>query len=130
MAAAVKSAIELQVNIEKYAFSSNKALSEEYAHLRRNILRMLRLSKNLLLSTDEEKRQEILQELEFNVKKYDAISSNSLDSLIRYKRITDTMATSIMNDTAIARNIAKDIRHCAEILSKQDKEEKEELNLS
>lgn len=130
MAAAVKSAIELQVNIEKYAFSSNKALSEEYAHLRRNILRMLRLSKNLLLSTDEDKRQEILQELEFNVKKYDAISSNSLDSLIRYKRITDTMATSIMNDTAIARNIAKDIRHCAEILSKQDKEEKEELNLS
>ena len=117
MAAAVKGAKELQVNIKKYAFSNNQALSEEYSHLRRNLLRLLRLSKKLLQTEDKKSLKELRQELDFNIKKYDAISSNSLDSLIRYKRITDTMATSIMNDTAIARSIAKDLIHACDILS-------------
>ena len=50
--------------------------------------------------------------------KFDAISSNSLDSLIRNRLITDAMATSIMNDNALSRSIAKNLRHAAEIINK------------
>lgn len=120
MAASVKEAKELHINIKKYAFSNNQALSEEYSHLRRNILRLLRLSKQLLQTESKEDAIQLREQLDFNVKKYDAISSNSLDSLIRYKRITDTMATSIMNDTAIARSIAKDLIHACDILCSID----------
>ncbi|WP_297194331.1 Na/Pi symporter [uncultured Campylobacter sp.] len=120
MAASVKEAKELHINVKKYAFSNNQALSEEYSHLRRNILRLLRLSKQLLQTESKEDAIQLREQLDFNVKKYDAISSNSLDSLIRYKRITDTMATSIMNDTAIARSIAKDLIHACDILCSID----------
>jgi hypothetical protein len=41
-----------------------------------------------------------------------------LDSLIRNRLITDAMATSIMNDNALSRSIAKNLRHAAEIITK------------
>ena len=57
-------------------------------------------------------------ELDKNKNKFDAISSNSLDSLIRSRLITDAMATSIMNDNALSRSIAKNLRHAADIITK------------
>ena len=57
-------------------------------------------------------------ELDKNKNKFDAISSNSLDSLIRNRLITDAMATSIMNDNALSRSIAKNLRHAADIITK------------
>ena len=59
----------------------------------------------------------IQKELDKNKKKFDAVSSNSLDSLIRNKLITDSVATSIMNDNALSLSIAKSLRHAAEIIS-------------
>ncbi|WP_348518575.1 Na/Pi symporter [Campylobacter sp. CCS1377] len=118
MATAVKDAKDLQENILKFAFSNNEIIKNEYSHLRRNLLRMLRLLKDMIESSDIDHLNQINSDLELNVKKYDAISSHSLDSLIRYKRITDSMATSIMNDTALARSIAKDLMHASKILTR------------
>ena len=117
MATALKLSKELQVNILKYAFSSNEYVREEYAHLRRNVLRMLRLSNDLINTKDEKRANDLKSALEFNIKKYDALSSNSLDALIRYKRITDTLATSIMNDTAMSRAMAKEMIEAASLIS-------------
>lgn len=118
LATAVKDSKNLQVNILKYAFStSSQNVRDEYDHLRRNMLRILRLVDELAHSKDEKRIEELHEELDVNFKKYDAISSNSLDSLIRYKRITDTLASSIMNDMALCRSIAKDLIRAAQVLS-------------
>jgi len=122
MATAIKDTQILQVNILKYAFSTNEIIKNEYDTLRKNLLRTLRLTQALIEAQDDELLKELLEELDYNVKKYDALSSNSLDSLIRYKRITDTLATSIMNDTALARSIAKDLTHASEILAQHKNE--------
>ena len=68
-------------------------------------------------TTNIEEIERIKAELEKNKNKFDAISSNSLDSLIRNRLITDAMATSIMNDNALSRSIAKNLRHAAEIIT-------------
>ena len=78
---------------------------------------MLRLVKRLLQAQTTEEVQLIKIELDKNKLKFDAVSSNSLDSLIRNKLITDTVATSIMNDNALSLSIAKSLRHAAEIIS-------------
>ncbi|KAA6224901.1 Na/Pi cotransporter family protein [Campylobacter sp. LR291e] len=116
MATAIKSAQTLQINIIKYAFSTNEVIKNEYDGIRKNLLRTLRLAQALIEAQDNEGVKELIEELNYNVKKYDSISSSSLDSHIRYNRITDTIASSIMNDMALAKSIANDLTHSSEIL--------------
>ena len=117
MAAALKDTQQLNTNVIKYGFSTDPNVKAEYSHIRRNMLRMLRLVKRLLQAQTAEEVQLIKNELDKNKLKFDAISSNSLDSLIRNKLITDAVATSIMNDNALSLSVAKSLRHAAEIIS-------------
>ena len=117
MAAALKDTQQLNTNVMKYAFANDPNVKSEYSHIRRNMLRMLRLVKRLLQAQTAEEVQMIKAELDKNKMKFDAVSSNSLDSLIRNKLITDSVATSIMNDNALSLSIAKSLRHAAEIIS-------------
>ncbi len=117
MAAALKDTQQLNTNIMKYGFSNDPNVKAEYSHIRRNVLRMLRLIKRLLQAQSDEEVRLIKEELDKNKLKFDAVSSNSLDSLIRNKLITDAVATSIMNDNALSLSIAKSLRHAAEIIS-------------
>ena len=50
--------------------------------------------------------------------KFDAIGSDSIDTLIRNRLVTDIVATSIMNDNANSRSIAKNLRHVTEIMTR------------
>lgn len=118
MAAALKDVEQVNVNMTKYGFSTNEYIKAEYSHIRRNLLRTLRMIQTLCQTTDPVAIRQIKEDLDKTKNKFDAISSNSLDSLIRNKLITDAMATSIMNDNALSRSIAKNLRHAAEILSK------------
>ena len=118
MAAALKDVEQVSVNMTKYGFSTNEYIKAEYSHIRRNLLRMLRLIQTMCNTVDNEEIARLKLELDKNKNKFDAISSNSLDSLIRNRLITDAMATSIMNDNALSRSIAKNLRHAAEIITK------------
>ena len=118
MAAALKDVEQVSVNMTKYGFSTNEYIKAEYSHIRRNLLRMLRLIQTMCNTVDHEEIARLKLELDKNKNKFDAISSNSLDSLIRNRLITDAMATSIMNDNALSRSIAKNLRHAAEIITK------------
>ena len=52
-----------------------------------------------------------------NKKKFNALSSRSLDALIRTGRISDEVGTSIMNDNVLARGISERLHQVARILT-------------
>ncbi|MBO5658284.1 MAG: Na/Pi cotransporter family protein [Duodenibacillus sp.] len=123
LASAVKEAQLLNVNILKYGFSDNLYVREEYSHIRRNLLRLLRLNRRITQADSHETVEEIKEALRKNKNKFDAIASSSLDSLIRERRISDSVATSVMNDTSLSRNISKNLYHAAEILTRTQESE-------
>lgn len=117
MAAAVKKSEQLHVNIVQYGFCGNEDICAQYDHIRRNIIRLNRLVRALLLAKDPIEREAVREKLKRHKNKFDALSSITLDNLIRSGRITHAEATSIMNDNALARSITKNFNHIANILS-------------
>lgn len=119
MAAAIKKAQQLNVNILRYSSSSNDAIKGEYNHIRRNMIRLIRLLKRLETASYVD-QVNILECLTSHKNKFDAISSSALDTLIRNREISHTEATSIMNDNALSRSICKNLNHVAKIMTTYD----------
>jgi len=116
LAEAIKDAKHLQSNMLRYVGSSNTYIAEEYNFIRANLIKQLR-HINLLLNTEEEEMLTLLfGKIERESKAFDAVSGRSLDKLIREQKITNTMATSLMNDTAYASAIAANLTTMAKIL--------------
>ena len=116
LAEAIKDAKHLQTNMLRYIGASNGYISEEYNFIRASLIKQLRLI-NLLLNTEEEEMLTLLfGKIERESKVFDAVSGRSLDKLIREQKITNTMATSLMNDTAYASAIAANLATMAKIL--------------
>ena len=127
LAEAIKDAMQLQPNMLKYIESSNEYIRSEYNYIRQNLLKQLRYL-HMIINTDETDVAILLfGKLSVDSKKYDAVSGRSIDSLIRDKKITNTMATSLMNDTLYASNVASSLTKMAKILfiSKEGEESKE-----
>ncbi len=120
MAAAVKEASQLQHNITQLAFSKNGYVRAEYGHIRRNLLRLLRNLNRINAATTEGEIDQILKEIKSDAARFDAVSSSSLDNLIRNGCIPDTIATSIMNDNAISRSLAMNLYDVVELLYKNN----------
>ena len=119
MGSVMKKAQQLQVNMIRLGFGRDPNICREYAHIRRNLIRLFRLVNALRNAQNPDEARKILVRLSEHKNKFDAISSRSLDRLIREHLISDEDATSIMNDNALARSIAKNLKHIAVILSKQ-----------
>ncbi len=54
--------------------------------------------------------------MKLHATRYDIITNGTLDKLIRKNLITNTMATSLMNDSDYAHSISKNLIAMAEIL--------------
>lgn len=119
MGSAMKKAQQLQVNMIRLGFGKDPDIRREYAHIRRNLIRLFRLVNALRTAQNKQEAQDILRRLSEHKNKFDAITSRSLDRLIREHLISDSDATSIMNDYALARSISKNLKHVAVILSTQ-----------
>lgn len=116
IAEAVKDAKHLQQNILKFIDSNNPYIKEEYNKIRENLLKQLRLL-NVIFSTEEEDVIVLLfGKITLIAKKYDAISNQSLNKLIRDDKISNLMATSLMNDTSYAYDIANRLIKMAKTL--------------
>jgi phosphate:Na+ symporter len=116
LAEAIKDAKHLQSNMLRYIGSSNSYISQEYNFIRSSLIKQLR-HINLLLNTEEEDILTLLfGKIELESKSFDAISGRNLDKLIREQKITNTMATSLMNDTSYAASIAANLANMAKIL--------------
>ena len=113
---AVKGTKHLQKNLLKYSSSRNEYIKEQYNDIRKGLAELLR-SVNTIASTDEEDVISLLlSKAKIHTERYDIITNGTLDRLIRKGLITNTMATSLMNDSDYANSISKNLIAMAEVL--------------
>lgn len=112
---AVKDTKHLQKNIVKYTSSTNEHIREQYNTIRKDLAELLR-NINIIVSTAEEDVIILLlAKAKVHTEKYDILANGTLDKLIRQSLITNEMATSLMNDSAYAYDISKNLIAMAEI---------------
>jgi len=113
---AVKGTKHLQKNLLKYTNSSNIHIKEQYDLIRIDLAGLLR-NINIIATTDEEDLiLLLLSKSRVNTEKHDIITNGTLDHLIREALITHEMATSLMNDSAYAYEISKNLIDMAEVI--------------
>ncbi len=113
---ALKEMKELETNIDKYSLSNNAYIKKEYNLLRENLGQVLRkvekIRKNPQDTTLLSKFVMLKKQLEMS----DAMINSTVDELIRSGKITSSMGTSLMNDSAFAYNVGLKIIQAIEIL--------------
>jgi len=111
---AVKDTKHLQKNLIKYTSSTNEHIKEQYNTIRKDLAELLR-NINIIVTTDEEDVTVLLlAKARLHTEKYDILANGTLDKLIRQSLITNEMATSLMNDSAYAYDISKNLIAMAE----------------
>ncbi|WP_096030133.1 Na/Pi cotransporter family protein [Campylobacter lanienae] len=114
MAEALKDMKNTQPNIYKYITSSNQYAKEEYDKLRIEILESLRIMYKIATIKEPDELENQIKNLRKIYHEYD--SEFNFDVLIINKKITNKMATSLMNDTALMKNITKGMLKAAEMI--------------
>ena len=128
----VKDIKDLQSNVLKYTNSSNEFIKTEYNELRMRIGKVLRqvIKSQKFEVSDEnadkslkeranhhiEKRKNKLEALLQLTKSGDVLFNGILDDLIRHHKITNEMASSLINDSATVASICKHLIYAAELL--------------
>ena len=113
---AIKYVRELQKNLKIYLNSNNEIIKKEYNFLRKGIAETID-SINSIRNLDDD--LDILSRIELlkqEVDQLDLIENGKIDSLIRNNQIKTRMATSLINDSAFAYDISKNLIHTASIL--------------
>ncbi|ABK42753.1 Na+/Pi-cotransporter [Magnetococcus marinus MC-1] len=114
---AVKDVKHMRKNLVRYADGDNLAIRDEYDKIRGQMLDLFRSLHEIRqeAATQNDALTVLsLDTLRVRIEESDVLANDVLDSLIREKRITDTMATSLMNDSAYAYDIAKRLIQVAE----------------
>ncbi len=112
---AVKDTKHLQKNLIKYSNSTNEHIKEQYNRIRKDLAELLR-NINIVATTDEEDViLLLLSKAKVHTEKYDILANGTLDTLIREGLISNEMATSLMNDSAYAYAISKNLIEMAEV---------------
>ncbi|MDD3324429.1 MAG: Na/Pi symporter [Sulfurospirillaceae bacterium] len=131
---AIKATKHMQKNMIKYLGSNNEYIKEQYNHIRKNLIKHLRSMQVIFNSSEEDVAILLLSKLKFDAKKYDIAANKALDNLIRNNQVPYSMATSLMNDTTYAFNIASQLTEVASTLfvhqDKNLREEREALILN
>lgn len=112
---ALKDLKHLQKNLVRFLMSPNPHLRREYVAIRQNLALLLHeLHK---LSTDPDANPTLtLDVLRAGLETHDIVGNGTLDSLIREKRISAEIATSLMNDNAYAHDIASNLLAMAKVV--------------
>jgi len=113
---AVKGTKHLQKNLIKYSFSRNEYIKEQYNDIRKGLAELLRSINTIALTDKEDVISLLLSKTKIHTERYDIITNGTLDRLIRKGLITNTMATSLMNDSDYAYSISKNLIAMAEVL--------------
>lgn len=123
---AFKATKHMQKNMLYYLESDNEYIKNEYNHIRKNLIKLLRNMQLIFNTTEEDVAVLLLSKLKLDAQKYDIAANKSLDNLIRTNKITYAMATSLMNDTTYAYTISSQLSQVAHALFvHQDSELKE-----
>lgn len=117
---AVKDTKHLQKNLVKYAQSANEHIKAEYDAMRIDLAELLRTISAIAATSEDDVILLLLSKAKLHTEKYDIIANGKLDHLIRNRLITNEMATSLMNDSAYAYNISKNLIAMAEVVFTTD----------
>ncbi|WP_455756864.1 Na/Pi cotransporter family protein [Sulfurimonas sp.] len=115
MVEAVKDTKQLQKNLLKYSNSTNGHIKEQYNKIRKDLAELLRDINTIATTNEDDMILLLLSKAKVHTKKYDILANGTLDNLIRHSLITNEMATSLMNDSAYAYDISKNLIDMAEI---------------
>ena len=131
----VKDIKPLHTNMNRYLNSDNEHIRAEYNNLRKMILKILRLSRKARLAKLDEKYLAKAGDLRDHVDKYDVLMNGTIDRLVRGHLVSAEMATSLMNDSSIAIQIARNLVDVSSLLylqrdNFQDIEEDEGLAMA
>ena len=112
---AIKDIKHLQKNITFYLKSNNQYMRREYNNYRLKIAGVLRLIHQIREGIEGVDVFD-LDELKTDAMADNCVNNGTLDELIRSKKITPEMATSLMNDCAYMEDIVKNLTNSGRIL--------------
>ncbi|MCK4709391.1 MAG: Na/Pi cotransporter family protein [Gammaproteobacteria bacterium] len=115
----VKDIKPLHRNMNRYLQSENEYIRDEYNKLRKMVLKILRLSRKAKSTQLEEDHLQKCNELKAHVETRDVLINGTVDRLIRENLISNEMATSLMNDSSIAIQIARNLIDVSTLLYTQ-----------
>ncbi|MEJ1298461.1 MAG: Na/Pi cotransporter family protein [Candidatus Sedimenticola sp. (ex Thyasira tokunagai)] len=115
---ALKDVQNLRKNLGVYLVSDNPHIRAEYNKLRLHLSTILRELGELRQQSEDPENIIILDldSLKAEIEEVDVVANGSLDHLIREALISEEMATSMMNDSAYAYDVSKNLIDMAEIL--------------
>ena len=111
---AVKDVKHLHKNLQVYSTSSNEDMREQYGAARLLIATILRATQDIR-DGDREASLQTFEQLKSSIDHYDIVDSGELDRLIRERRISPEMATSLINDSGYTLNISRRLTNAAMI---------------
>ncbi len=106
----------LRKNVSEYMVSKNKHMQHEYDRLRQKVSRVLREIHLTQIDENPEAHLERLEKLKEKADQSDVLTDGTLDHLIRRRKITSVMATSLANDSHNVARICKKLIETAELL--------------
>ncbi|MCG8489201.1 MAG: Na/Pi symporter [Chromatiales bacterium] len=131
---AVKDTKHLQKNLVRYTQSSNPQIQEQYNNLRLQLAVVLSELTEAKDDKEDETSLLSLDSIQLVLEESDVIANGELDRLIRENAISAEMATSLMNDSAYAYDVAGNLIDMARVLfgplQKELREVESELMLS
>jgi phosphate:Na+ symporter len=118
----VKRMKPLQDNLERYMSSDNETLRREYNVLRRRILKVVREIKRIGPAENLAEHLEKIEKQRSKAEQMDVLLTGHVEELLASGEITDEMASSLINDSANASRITKNLIDIAVILYKPEDE--------
>jgi phosphate:Na+ symporter len=102
---AIKDVKHLHKNMQRYVRSSNIDIRGQYNDARLFVARVLRATAQI--ADDQDAALAALAAIGAEIDDFDIVESGKLDQLIRERRITPAMATSLLNDSGYVMNISR-----------------------
>lgn len=113
---AIKDTKHLHKNLSQFIGSDNVAIRTEYNNIRVQLGTLLRKLNQIRDHGDDPAMIMSLDTLKLDMVENDATANGKMENLIRTGDITAQMATSLMNDSAYAYDVAKKLIQMGEIL--------------
>lgn len=119
MLESIKSVQQLHINLAHHLNDSNPYIREEYNKIRFRLGTILRTLADLQSAPEDERvAMSTLEAMRIEIKDANKRIFTDIDELIRKHDISAKMATSLMNDSYYANNIAKNLLSIGKILFK------------
>jgi phosphate:Na+ symporter len=113
---AIKDTKHLQKNLGRSVITDNKYIRKEYDNIRKQLAAVLRELAKIRQRGDDSIAVLSLDSLKLSMKESDVLLTGALDKLIRKSLISPPMATSLINDSGYAYDIAKNLVKMGEVL--------------